>query len=123
MRSAVLVGIVLAGTLFLVVACRRGPEIPDLPETSVLRGRDQVALVRVEYARLHDRPDVQSPVLGHARFRDVLNVIDRTADEQWYRLESPRETGWVHYDDLELYDVLAQALNARDRLRRGGSRP
>ena len=123
MRPAILVGIVLAGTILLTVACRRGPDIPGLPETSVLLGRDQVALVRVEYARLHDRPDVQSPVRGHARFGDTLTVSDRTADEQWFRLESPRETGWVHNDDLELYDALAQALNARRRLQRGGSRP
>lgn len=105
---------------FLVLGCGSGVRVPELPETSLLMRRDRVALVRVEYARFHQEPAMDSAVIGHARAGAILLVEERTPDLQWFRSDLHAEgedliQGWVHLNDVDLYDNRAQARNARER--------
>ncbi|TVR69197.1 MAG: hypothetical protein EA427_08840 [Spirochaetaceae bacterium] len=107
--------------VLLLAGCGARDRTPELPETSILIGRNQVALVRVEYARFHERPGMESPIIAHARAGDILLLRERTPDAQWLLVERSRpegETavpGWVHVSDVALYDSHAQARNARAR--------
>ncbi|SIQ70369.1 hypothetical protein SAMN05920897_11361 [Alkalispirochaeta americana] len=106
----------------LLVSCGdKAPDIP-LPETSVLVHRDSIALVSVEYARMHREPSIDSPVMVHSRFGDILSVSERTPDERWLYLVAARREGWVYRDDVALYMSDAQAQSARRQLRRPGER-
>ena len=107
---------VLVAVLFAVLlgGCGSRTAAVDLPQTSLLIGRGRVALVRAEYARVHEQPDITSPVIGHARQGDIIALGERTADSQWIVAEDAIVRGWVHSSDLELYDSRAQAQNARE---------
>lgn len=104
-----------AATALVILGCGAADPIPALPESSVLMSRGSVALVRVEYARLHEEPDVSSPIRFHARSGEILSVKERTPDQQWLRVEMLPLHGWVHRDDADLFDNRAQARDARER--------
>ncbi len=110
--------------LLLVVlsGCRGEPPL-ELPETPVLLERNRVALIVVEYARIHEEPDVTAPVTGHARVGEVVSVIDRTPDERWLFVEPRYGRGWIYREDLQLYDTVARARNARERAKSSGTLP
>lgn len=105
--------------LLSVVSCARKDDSLELPVTSVLINRNQAALVRVEYARLYDAPDFGGEILLHARFGDVLDIIDRAPDGSWFYVRTDIGHGWMYSEDAERYASRAQALNARSDLSRG----
>lgn len=104
--------------VLIVAGCSPAEPPVVLPDTSVLVGRGSVALVRVDYGRIHEHPEISGDVLHHARFGDVLSVIGRTPEEDWVQVESPLGQGWMYRGDVELFATRAQAQNARERLER-----
>lgn len=133
--AGVLTGVMVLAPAVSLVSCRDTRPDLELPQTSVLVNRDSVALVSVEYARMHREPSIESLVMVHSRMGDILFVSDRTPDGQWFLLvdqgrksqgresqeeADQRKEGWVHRGDVALYMSEAQANNARRQLRRPG---
>lgn len=113
--QAVFLSLLVAFVLLVLGSCTEEEEL-HLPETSLLIGRDSIALVTVEYARLYTDPDPTSTIGTHARFGDVLPVRQRTADGRWLVVHTAFGEGWVFHEDVSLYRSEAQARNARKQL-------
>lgn len=107
---------VLLLSMLALSGCSRGPARIELPPTPVLTGQGDYALVTVEYARLHTRPDVLSGVGTHGRRGDVLRVIGQTADRRWIEVEDAERHGWIRRDYLRLFASREQAVNGQELL-------
>ena len=90
-----------------------------LPETPVLSGLHQVALVYSPYVRFFDRPSFDAQVNSHGREGDIVSVVGVTSDQTWLELSGPERHGWVFHEYVRLYASRAQAINALSTLERG----
>jgi hypothetical protein len=116
MRPVMIRTLVSGLLVLLIIGCGTSEPELTLPETSVLLDQSSVALVIEPYLRLHDRPDVQAGVIGHARRGDVLAVIGVTGDERWIELEGPARHGWARVEQVSLYASRQRANSARRTL-------
>lgn len=104
-------GIVSLAILFLG-SCNGGESSIRFPETPVLSGQNRYALVVEVYARVYGSPDRESPIAGHLRRGEILEVDGRTPDESWVQIRRLPLEGWVETETLRLFASRERALNA-----------
>jgi hypothetical protein len=107
------IALAIFGTM-LLTACSGEDDVPfELRETPVLVGQESFALITEEYVRIHQDPDILSPVIAHGRAGDVLEIVGSTAGRQWTELQTSAERGWVQSIHIRRFSNRRQAVNAR----------
>lgn len=110
--SIFLITITVLGATFLA-ACSGEDEAPvEFRETPVLVGQERYALVTEEYARFHQGPNIEAPVITHGRAGDVLEVLGSTADRQWTEIQASAGRGWIQSIHIRRFSNRRQAVNA-----------
>ncbi|MDX9828353.1 MAG: hypothetical protein RBT73_11480 [Spirochaetia bacterium] len=79
------------------------------------------AVVKTAYAKLKTEPDSVSPDAGLVRGRSVFQCTARSIDPKgleagglWYEYGDGGIQGWLHQDELAIFDTEAQAKKAAE---------
>jgi hypothetical protein len=90
-----------------------------LPEDPQVASELGWAAVKTAYAKLKTAPDAASPDAGLVRGGTVFPCTARSIDPRgletgglWYRYAEGETEGWLHQDDLAVFDTEAQARKA-----------
>ncbi len=94
----------------------RGMKLPQDPQVVSELGW---AVVKTAYAKLKAGPDSASPDAGLVRGGSVFRCTARSIDPQglsggglWYKYAEGGTEGWLHQDDLAIFDTETQARKA-----------
>jgi hypothetical protein len=101
----------------LVQGCSKGySKNMQLPEDSPSTGLSSWAVVTSAYAIARAEPDSAAASNGLVRKGTVFPAASRMIDRRgldiggtWYRCETGDVKGWIHSDELGIYDSEAQA--------------
>jgi hypothetical protein len=106
----------------LVASCskgyNKGMKLPEDPQAVSELGW---AVVKTAYAKLKTAPDSTSPEAGLVRGRSVFQCTARSIDPKglekgglWYRFSEEGVEGWLHKDELDIFNTEAQAKKAAE---------
>jgi SH3 domain-containing protein len=118
----------LAALCLLVLAlgaCSRTSEEASvsLPVTPVISARPQWAVAADVYVRIREEPSIDSPIEGHLRTGDVVEIVSITTRsiegergrDTWYEVAGAEISGWILGSSLDFYESRARALNASEQ--------
>ncbi|MDD3981729.1 MAG: hypothetical protein PHT55_05970 [Spirochaetales bacterium] len=84
------------------------------------------AVVKTAYARLKTSPDAASGDAGLVRGKSVFRCTARSIDPKgleagglWYKFSEEGAEGWLHQDELAIFDTEAQAKKAAQAISDG----
>jgi hypothetical protein len=97
----------------------KGMKLPQDPQSVSDLGW---AVVKTAYARLKTAPDAASEDVGLVRGRSVFQCTARSIDPKgleagglWYKFSDENTEGWLHQDELTIFDTEAQAKKAAEQ--------
>ncbi len=104
----------------MVAGCSKGySRNMQLPEDNASSGHSSWAVVTSAYAIALAAPEPSAARNGLVRKGTVFSPVSRQIDGRgldiggtWYRIESGDVKGWIHSDELGIYESEAQAREA-----------
>ena len=59
---------------------------------------------------IRQEPNLQGTVLGQLHAGEVVSLLERSANGEWYRVAAPEATGWVHRSLLTIDEQVASQV-------------
>jgi hypothetical protein len=117
--------VILCYALLLAVACsRRAPEDEIVPRAAPPLSRSIIGygVINASYAHILDKSGNDGRAVGILRKGTVVEVLERRPlvtdgkAESWVLALSTGYSGWLHENELHIYDSKAQAQTASGSL-------